>query len=93
MTYWAAPAKLKQPGMTADASIAPKSMPIIVALDLTLEQAAFPVMYLAVSAPDCPPLRIVSISAIKLSAIAAPLREIVSATEQWLPACCKDWES
>jgi hypothetical protein len=44
VTYWAAPAKLKQSGMTADPSIALKSMPIIVALDLTLEQAAFPMM-------------------------------------------------
>jgi hypothetical protein len=50
VTYWAAPAKLKQPGMTADPSIALKSMPVIVAPDLTVEQAAFPAMCLAVLA-------------------------------------------
>jgi hypothetical protein len=42
--------------MTADTSIALKSMPIIVAPNLTVEQAAFPVMCLAVSALNCPSL-------------------------------------
>ena len=46
VTYWAAPAKLKQPVMTADPSIALKSMSTIVAPDLTVGQAAFPVMCL-----------------------------------------------
>ena len=48
MTYWIALAKLKYPRITADPSVALKSMPVIVASDLTLQQAAFPVMGFAV---------------------------------------------
>jgi len=40
-SYWAAPAEPKQPGMTPDLSILLESMSIIVAPDLTVEQAAF----------------------------------------------------
>jgi hypothetical protein len=49
MAYWAAPTKLKQPGMTADLPSALKSISIIVAPDFTVEQAAFLVMGLAAS--------------------------------------------
>jgi len=51
VAYWAAAAKLKQPGITLDLSIALKSMSIIVAPALAVEQAAFPVMDLAALPP------------------------------------------
>jgi len=47
--YWAAPAKLERPGKTLELSIHLKSMSIIVAPYLTVEQAVLPVMGLAAS--------------------------------------------
>ena len=52
MTYGAAPAKLKQPGVAADTSITPKSMSIIVAPDPNAAQAAFPVPPLTAHSRD-----------------------------------------